>query len=110
MPAEPLPVSQFYTVHFNLESITSVESGFEEFVFQFATFDQKIDVDVDGLSNYNRYQIEYQKLTGSISTSDYEDTTKLKQTLNVSIDGKKLPVKFKARIYGNRLNFTVDSG
>ncbi len=109
VPAEPLPVSQFYTVHFNLQSITNVESGFEEFVFQFATFDQKIDVDVDGLSSYNRYQIEYQKLTGTISTSDYEDTTELKKTLNVSIDGKNLPVKFKARNYGNRLNFTVDS-
>ena len=64
VPLDPLPSNQLYTVHFDLDKLAKVKSGFEDFVFQFSTFEQTMEVEVEGLRNYNSYQIEYQKLEG----------------------------------------------
>lgn len=109
LPIKPLKMNQFFTVQLELDELREVKKGFETFAFQFSTFEQKIDVQVEGLNNYNDYQIEYQKLTGTIRTTDSEDTSKLRKTLQFSLNGKQLPFTFHDHYQKNTLRFTVDS-
>ena len=109
VPAEPLPTNQFYTVHFDLDKLAEVKKGFEDFVFQFSTFEQTLELDIYGLRNYNSYQIEYQQLEGSITTRDYEDTAMLRKTLTFDLDGKSLPFSLRTNSYNDDVYFKVDS-
>ncbi|MCX6180746.1 MAG: MG2 domain-containing protein [Bacteroidetes bacterium] len=108
-PAEPLPVNQFYDVEFDLGKVMKVKSEFKNFEFQFATFPQTLNVEVFGLRTYDDYDVEWQKLTGKIYTSDYEDTANLKKVLHVTLDGKELPVTFEQYYNPNEHHFYVDS-
>lgn len=109
VPAENLPMNQLFTMNLDLESILDVKSGYENFRFQFSTFDQKINVSVDGLRNYGYYNIEYKQLRGTITTTDEEDTVKLFKTLKVELDGVELPIKFDEDYMANSYDFVVDS-
>ncbi|MDX2361023.1 MAG: MG2 domain-containing protein [Crocinitomicaceae bacterium] len=109
IPDEMLPVNQFYTVRFQLDELIEVESGFEEFAFQFATFGQKLSVEIDGLRNYSQYDIDYQYLEGSIGTTDYETEENIRETIKITLDGKEIPFRFDGLSYSDRLNFVVDS-
>lgn len=108
VPSEPMDVNQFYTVTFNLEKVATVPSNYEEFTFQFATKRQEIEVSDDGIQNYNTYQIENQYLNGRISTSEVEDTVKLRNTLSAKLNGKALKIRWKETYY-NEHYFVIDS-
>lgn len=109
IPAEILPQNQFYDVEFSLKNITKVDAGFERFDFQVATYPQNLFVTVDGLRSYDDYNIEWQKLTGKVTTSDYEDTTSIKKVLTVTQNGKVLPVQLSTSYNSNEFYFYVDS-
>lgn len=107
-PSEKLPSGQFFTVTFDLEKFTKVKEGYEEFQFQFSTFQQELEVAVDGLETYNRHEIKYQKVTGTIQTRDFVEAKELRRTLEVLFDGKPIDYKL-AFSYGNEYSFVVDS-
>lgn len=109
VPAKALPPNQLYSVGFNLKNIATVENDLETFNFQLSTYPQNLFVTVNGLNNYDDYNIEWEKLTGKISTSDYEDTANIKKVLTVAQDGKRLPVKIEASYRNNEFYFYVDS-
>lgn len=109
VPDEVLPVDQFYDVHFDLEEIAEVKSGFEDFHFQFATYRQELFVTVDGLYDYDEYNLEWRELRGSLLTSDYEDTTLLRKTLTVTQHGKNLPIRLEKSYEEHKWFFYVDS-
>lgn len=109
VPEEPLPSGQFYTVYFDLYKVAEVEKGLEEFIFQFSTKRQEIEVEVNGLTNYDSYSTKYQQLTGSLETRDWEDTTLLKKVLSIELDGKKQPFRWRTYSYNSELYFVVDS-
>ncbi len=111
IPDEVLPVNQFYTVEFDLERVAEVKSDYEEFVFQFSTFQQTLFVEKGGLRNYDDYNIEWQQLEGTILTSDFEDTALIKQTLTATQNGRKLPLRLEEDYYDNdnKYYFTFDS-
>lgn len=109
VPEKPLAVNQFYTAELEIDELMDVKSGFEDFVFQFSTFSQKMNVDISGLQNYNRYDLEHQFLEGKINTTDFEDTALLVNTLKFEIDGKELPFRLKDHYSENTWRFVVDS-
>lgn len=109
IPAETLPVNQLYNVKFNLEDVMVVPEDFETFRFQFSTFPQNLFVTVDGLRTYDDYNIEWQKLTGKLTTSDNEDTSAIRKTLTVTQNGKKMPVDISYSYNNNEFYFYVDS-
>lgn len=110
IPDEVLPVNQFYTVDFDLEKVAKVKNEFENFKFQFSTFQQTMFVNVGGLRSFDDYNIEWQTLEGTVLTSDFADTALLRQTLKVVQNGKKLPVRLEQSYYkDNEYNFYVDS-
>lgn len=109
VPDTVLPVNQFYDVHFDLASLLKVKNGYEDFHFQFATYTQDVFVDVDGVRDYENENLEWKYLTGTIKTTDFEDTTLLKQTLKITQNGKTLPFYLTDGYDDNRYYFFVDS-
>ncbi|MBI5540819.1 MAG: hypothetical protein HY951_12215 [Bacteroidia bacterium] len=109
IPDEELPSNQFFNAEFNLKQIIDVECDFETFNFQFSIYPQSLSVVIDGLRSYNDYNIEWQKLTGSIKTSDFADTATIKKVLKVTQNGKEIPVIINPSYYDNTFYFYVDS-
>lgn len=109
MPDTTLPVGQFYTVNFDLDRVAKVNEGHEIFRFQFATYTQHIYTEVFGLSNYDEYNIEWQYLRGSITTTDDEDSSLLRQTLTVTCNGKELPIRIEEGYEDHEYYFYADS-
>lgn len=110
IPDETLPADQFYTVDFDLERVARVKPNFENFKFQFATYQQAIFVNVNGLQNYDDYNIEWQYLEGRVMTSDFADTSKLKSILKATQNNKALNVRLEKSYYDeNEYFFYVDS-
>lgn len=70
-----------------------MKEGYEEFKFQFSTYEQEIDVDLVGFQTYNTFEVKYQKYVVDIQTRDYAEYYKMKKTFNVILDGKKVPFK-----------------
>ncbi len=108
IPDEVLPANQFYNAEFKLEKVMKVKSDFEVFTFQFSTYPQNLFVTVDGLRSYDDYNIELQKLTGKITTSDFEDTASLRKTITVTNNGKVMPIKWSYSYRANEFYFYVD--
>ena len=108
VPKHKLPSGQFFTATFDLEKFTKVKDGYEQFQFQFSTFQQRVTVEVDGLEAYNRHEIRFQKLTGNIETRDYVEEGHIRKTLEILYDGN--PVEYKLEHgYGGDYSFIVDS-
>jgi hypothetical protein len=109
IPSEALVPNQFYDGEFQLKKVANVDAGLETFPFQMSTYAQNLFVTVDGLRSYDDYNIEWQKLTGKITTSDYEDTAAIRKLIVVSQDGKLLPVQLSVGYNNNEFYFYVDS-
>jgi alpha-2-macroglobulin len=109
VPAEKLPENQFYDVHFDLDKIAKVKSGFEDFHFQFSTYQQNIFVEVDGLYDYEDYSFSLKQARGSLETSDVVEEEELQKVFSAELDGKKMPLHFEKGYEDNRYYFFVDS-
>lgn len=108
IPDAPLPANQFYNAEFKLEKVAKVPGDFELFPFQFSTYPQNIFVTLDGLRSYDDYNIELQKLTGKIVTSDFEDTANLRKVITVRNNGKEMPIQWSYSYRANEFYFYVD--
>lgn len=108
IPDGPLPANQFYNGEFKLEKVAKVPGDFEVFPFQFSTYPQNLFVEVDGLRTYDDYNIELQKLTGKLTTSDFEDTAALRKTITVLNNGKEMSIKWSYSYRANEFYFYVD--
>ncbi len=109
VPEELLPTNQLFTVRFELDKLADVKKGFEEFAFQFSTFEQTMEVYIDGLRNYRSYLLDYQKLEGKIVTTDLEDTSLIRQAISFTLNGKELDFSLRPDSYDNDIHFRVDS-
>ncbi len=109
IPDQELPSNQFYNAKFELRKLMHVECEFETFNFQFSTYPQSLSVNIDGLRSYDDFNIEWQKLTGYLNTSDYADTASIRKTLEVTQNGKQLPVQIYPSYNNNQFYFYVDS-
>ncbi len=109
IPDEALPPNQFYDAEFSLKNVAKVDAGLETFNFQMSTYAQNLFVTTDGLRSYDDYNIEWQKLTGRITTSDYEDTASIRKVITVTQNGKALPIQLSYSYNGNEFYYYVDS-
>src|SRR3989344_5495057 len=71
-------------------NLVQVKDGYEEFHFQFATYEQKLMVNIGGLTSIDDYNSQWKRLYGEISTSDYEDSALLHKTLQITQNGKEI--------------------
>ncbi|HEY1044851.1 MAG TPA: MG2 domain-containing protein [Bacteroidia bacterium] len=109
IPSEPFKSDQFYDVVFNLEKVADVKKGFEAFEFQFASYPQKINIDINGLRTYNDYNTEWMKITGVVNTSDFAEREKVEKTIKATLNGNNLKVRWTESYSDNEYRFVVDS-
>lgn len=109
IPEKPMPVNQIYDVTFNLKKVAIVNRGFETFEFQFNSFPQTMSVQIDGLKTYSTFNSTHMKLVGSISTGDFEDTSRIKDVITAEYMGRQLKFKWNFSTYENRYYFYIDS-
>lgn len=108
IPEETLPPNQLYSYRFALSLVKDVPKEFREFHGQFSTYPQNLFVTIEGLRAYDEYEIELQKLTGKISTSDYSDTSDIRKCIRVMQNGHSLPVVLNYSYNNNEYYFYVD--
>lgn len=109
VPAEILPANQLYEVHFDLDKVAKVPGEYADFHFQFATFQQVLFVEPGSLRSQDGYSLTWQRLEGTLKTTDYEDSARLVQTLVVTRNGVELPVHITPGYGENQYDFYVDS-
>ena len=106
---KPLETNRLYTVSFALDKVEEVESGFEEFEFQFSTFPQQLNVELGTIQSYYDATHDLRYLTGTIISADYADSAALLNTINATLDGKSLRAKTVSYNGLNQLEFIIDS-
>jgi uncharacterized protein YfaS (alpha-2-macroglobulin family) len=109
IPDKILPANQFYEVYFDLDKVAEVKREHENFHFQFATFQQVLFVEPGSLRSQDGYSLAWQRLEGTLKTSDYEDSALLVKTLHVTQNGVRLPVRLEEGYETNEYTFYVDS-
>ncbi|MBA3663220.1 MAG: hypothetical protein H0W61_03300 [Bacteroidetes bacterium] len=108
IPAEILPSNQLYSAVFKLGNVAKVSSDLKSFHFQFSTYPQNLFVTIEGLRSLNDYNPVMYRLTGRISTSDFEDSSLVRKTLKVVQNGIALPVRLTHSYNNNEYYFYVE--
>lgn len=109
VPAGELPEGQFYAVHFELGKVSHVKPDFEDFHFQFSTYQQNIFVEIEGLYDYDDYSFGWKEARGRFTISDDADMEKLTQVFSATLDGKNLPVRIEEGYQEHQYFVYVDS-
>lgn len=110
VPSKALETGQFYNAEFDLSKVSKTEAKYENFRFQFATYQQQMFVNVYGLRNYSDYELDKQYVYGQLTLSDYADPEKVKTTIQAKQKGKTLPVRIDENRYNKRRYYIyVDS-
>ncbi len=110
VPDELLPSDVFYNASFKLKNIMDVEDELEYFDFQFSTYKQEADVNIEGLNNYDSYNVEWQYLEGRIQFSDEVDSAEVVSIIDAKLDGRKVKMDFEKSYYNDKIyRFRIDS-
>lgn len=95
-PTKTLESNTLYTISLELEELMPVESGFEEFTFQVATYEQLMDFDTPSIEIMDDYNLEFCRVYGTFSLSDEVEMEALEGVIQAVLNGKKMEVT----IYG----------
>ncbi|MFD0863315.1 alpha-2-macroglobulin [Sungkyunkwania multivorans] len=107
VPETPLKPDTEYTLSLNLGKIQDVPKDFKRFDFVVKTIKQQFNVVTETLQSYSK---DWQYINGAIKTSDVMDGNDAKKLLEVTQDGRELPLKFDAGVSTEReFQFTIDS-
>ena len=89
-PKEFLSSGIRYKGSINLAELMTVEVGFENFEFNFRTVKKDLRVDIEQFATYNSADYTKQKLNGRIRFTDVVDSSKVKNIISATQDGKAL--------------------
>jgi hypothetical protein len=109
IPAEPLPSGQEYEASFLLDKIIEVPDELEEFEFDFKVISQDFEVGFPTFETLDPLKLQYQRLSGTLSTADIEDDSKIEQLLKISQGGKFFHVKWEHAADKRTHRYIVDS-
>jgi alpha-2-macroglobulin len=108
-PEEPLPSGRLFETKFYLSKIIDVPKKLKTLEFQFQTIKQSINVEYSGMKAYNHFDLSWQKLYGTLSTTDNANDDNIEKLFTAIQKGKHLKVNWK-HVGDNRTHeFTVDS-
>ncbi len=108
-PLEKLPSNQKYTTEFHLSELMEMPKGLEVLEFQFQTMEQGVSVLFDGMEAYDDSELQWQKIKGSLSTADVENSEKIEDIFNALQKGKSLNVSWEHSSDNRNHTFIVDS-
>ena len=92
-PEEDLKNGELYKSEFYINKLLDVPSDMSTFKFQFKIKKMDLEVNVDGIEAYGS-DLEWQKVVGSISTSDYVSDNDLEMILTASQSSKNLKINW----------------
>lgn len=108
-PESKLPEEQFYNAQFMLSNLLQVPDSMKIFEFQFQTIKQDFEVRTENHKAYDKKELKWEKLTGSLLTADVADNAKLEKVLTAEQNGKKLRISWTHEENRKLHHFTVDS-
>ncbi|MEO5910060.1 MAG: MG2 domain-containing protein, partial [Pelobium sp.] len=108
-PDEDLEPGEAYNAVLNLQKITEVPKEFETFSFSFQVIKPSFKVEEDGLKSINSSSLDYLKLTGSLYTSDVEDSKDIEKLLTATYAGETKKLKWIHNSTTLTSKYTVDS-
>lgn len=108
-PSERLQQGKEYQVVFKLGRVTSVPEDLREFIFDFRTVEQSLEVGDLSLAPYENGRMERQSISGVLSTADLSEKESIAQTLTALQDGNELKVSWSHDASGQEHRFTIDS-
>ena len=107
-PSELLSSGIRYKGSVNLAELTTVETGFEQFEFNFRTVKKELQIDIQNFATYNAADYTKQKLEGRVRFTDIVDSVAINELIKAAQDGIELPVTMKKEgKYSYK--FTVDN-
>lgn len=108
IPDEPLKAGQNYRAEFELGSIATVNSEFKRFEFVFQAIEQSFDILGYTINPYEKTDLIWNQIRGSISTTDQSSPEELLEAL--SFNGiKAKEVKWTEAGDAHRWSFVIDS-
>ena len=109
-PSTLLPSATLYKGSFYLsEVIEGVPNNIKTLPMQFQTMKQHLRVDYEGVKAYDTNNLTWQKIAGSVSTSDYSEDSNIEKSINASQLNKKLKITWTHKGDGRTHMFTIDS-
>jgi alpha-2-macroglobulin len=109
VPDKPLPSSTLFTISVDLEKIVQVESGYETFVFQVATYEQKMDMKGAITNTLDNYNLEWCYVEGAFETTDLADSANIQKVISAEYMGKKVKVEIEEGNYYREYRYRIDS-
>lgn len=108
-PEERMESGAIYDVRFFLDELFTVPDDLETFEFQFQVIQQSLGIDVLGLKTYEKRNLEWLNLKGSINTADVADDKSVNQVLTATQNGKKLQIWWEHDVNQRVHRFQIDS-
>jgi len=109
IPKEPLKPGQNYEATFYLDKLIEVKKELKEFIFQFQTIQQSLQLTTNDLRSYHSNDFSFYSLSGNLASADVADNTLLEKTFLASMDGKFLNVKWTHDATGTIHRYLIDS-
>jgi len=109
-PNELLPSDTKYSGEFSLSKIReNVPEELEIFKLQFQIMKQHLRVDYEGVRAYDPNDLSWQKIVGTLTTSDFAENTVIETVLSASQSDNPLSISWSHQGNGRVHNFVVDS-
>ncbi|MBL1214892.1 MAG: hypothetical protein HND52_16155 [Ignavibacteriae bacterium] len=108
-PDELLEPDTRYIATFNVGKVIGAEKNIKPFVFDFKTIKREMDVKSEGLTALSTKNVELQKLTGTVETSDNENIDEIKKIVSAEFEGNDVDVKWFPLANSKRHKFIIDS-
>jgi alpha-2-macroglobulin len=108
-PDKPLKQNTRYVAEFYLKKLMEVPKKFKVFEFDFQTIQQAIELKVDGYEPYVFTSLDWNAVSGTITTADVADEASVEKILKASQNKKDLKVTWVHNTEAKTHRFKVDS-
>jgi hypothetical protein len=108
-PAEKFKSGTIYTCKFYLSKLMEVKADLKIFEFGFQTTTQSFSVRIQGFKPYENSNLIWNKITGSIITSDAIETEDIKKVLSATQDNLPCKISMSSEPDKRVFNFSIDS-
>ena len=107
-PDALLETGKTYQVAFKLSEIMEVPDELSVFEFSFQTLPQNFEVEIEGLTIYDKKNLQKQKLAGRLTTADIADPGKVEKILTGSQNNQNLAITWEHHPDGKSHGFIVE--
>ncbi len=108
-PNDKLPYGQKYEAEFYLSKILKVPDSLKTMSFDFRVMEQAFNVTIDHIKPYDKNQLQWEKIFGTIKTVDVVNVKDLETILDAYQNDKKLKVVWTQEENNKIHHFQIDS-